>query len=187
VRETTGGGTIEGTAVRPVRWSDIASIDGLSIADWLRAEAGAGASTDEEAPRAGERVRRPREALARFETWLEEGEGFGTVFRLGALFLLVILPAVLTLLAARALRVVHVEAFRASGASLLSLGGAAALLRTAPVWTDGWPLGPLGAAALLSWLVLRPPPLRGVVLVLVQLGGLAGAIVAVLAAAGRLS
>ena len=184
-------GPVRGFGKRKVAWSDILSIDGLSIADWKRREAARPAVVESErtgdAPAERPFTLEPRRWLGDYSAWIQEGEGFGMAFRLGALALLVLVPGLLVLLGGRWLGIEHLDGFRAFGGALVGLGVGAALYRAWPGWVGEWPLGAMAGVTAAVLLVVRPPLLRGLVIVGLQLVGLAAAVLGTLAGSGSLS
>jgi hypothetical protein len=181
-----------GTGTRRIAWSEIRSLDGLSIADWKRKVASevpveVGGRTVKPSPPAVRFALDPRDWLRRYAAWIGSGEGFGVSFRLGALALLVLLPALLVLLGGRWMGIEHLDGLRAFGGAVIGLGAGAALYRTWPGWVGAWPLGAMAGIGVAVLLVTRPPPAKGLVLVALQWVGLAGAIVAALAGSGSFS
>jgi hypothetical protein len=178
---TPSGGRITGSGDRKIPWGHVETIDGLGVADWLRGgpEPEVARAAVVEASGAPPDPLGFRETVERFGGWMEEGEGMGVAVRLGVIVLLVLVPALLLLGGGRALRVEHLEAYRAFGGAIFSVGATVAVIRIWPGWFGGLPLAAIAVGGLVLHLVVRPPLGRGLVLAVAALAGSAGVVFAV--------
>jgi hypothetical protein len=169
------------SVLRPISWTNVASMDGLSIADWIREHNAETDSTDEfEEPGGRQAPKNPRELLDRFFTWLAACDGMNVYQRIASLFLLVLIPGFVLLWSGRLMDVRGMDGARAFGASILSFGGAALALKAWPGWLVGLPLAALGAILVINWRVIRPPLGRGIALFVFHIVSLVGVMLGVL-------
>ncbi len=161
------GGT-GGSATRPFQWTEIEEIDGLTIAEWLEERA-----TQVEEPPPEEPVV-VGNVVERFQVWLGQCRGMGVGYAIGALALLVLIPAWILHQAGKLMGMRELEPTRSLFGALLALGAAWAALKTHPACAGGVPWLPVGAVTLMIWLAIRPTVGRWVVLSLLSLGSLLG-------------
>ena len=157
------------SGTRHIAWKEIEELDGLTIAGWLGEQAIRDPeAVPEEEPIASSNV------VDRFQTWLGQCRGMSSAYAIGALALLVLVPAWILHQAGKLMGMRELEPTRSLFAALLSLGAAWAALKAYPAWVAGVPWLPAGATALMIWLAIRPTVGRWVVLSLLEIASLVG-------------